>query len=176
METKIYVCGDLVQILVQIYGYIIKTSDKHTCSNVFERNEFVLSEQEVLPGVIIDINAFGVYKSPYGRLSITEVFTEEVDFTLGNNIVFVDHKKLQFPLQLTTWQEGDTFKPFGMKGKKKLSDFLIDEKVELLDKLKVLTLKQQNKIVCVVGYRLDNDFRLTGNETVVLKIEWIKNV
>ena len=44
METKIYVCGDLVQILVQIYGYIIKTSDKHTCSKLFERNRVVLSE------------------------------------------------------------------------------------------------------------------------------------
>ena len=44
METKIYVCGDLVQILVQIYGYIIKTSDIHTCANVFERNEFARSE------------------------------------------------------------------------------------------------------------------------------------
>ena len=44
MATKIYVCGDLVQILVQIYGYIIKTGDKHTCSKLFERNRFVLSE------------------------------------------------------------------------------------------------------------------------------------
>ena len=44
MGTKIYVCGDLVQILVQIYGYIIKTSDKHTRTNVFERNQFARSE------------------------------------------------------------------------------------------------------------------------------------
>ncbi len=162
-----------------IFSLAKEVSGKKIITNEYQlnvqRNEFVLFEQNTLPGITLEINKVGVYQTAYGTLIFTQVSPEEVDFTLGKHIMFVDQLKLDFPLQLTTWQEGDAFKPFGMNGKKKLSDFLIDAKVELLEKQKVLTLKQQDKIVCVLGYRLDNDFRLIGNETTLVRIEWVEN-
>ena len=72
-----------------------------------------------------------------------------------------DLDKLQFPLILRNWKKGDSFQPFGMKGRKKVSDFLIDNKVPLPLKNKVLVLTSNNKIVWLVGHRIDDRFKVT---------------
>ncbi|MCC6683599.1 MAG: tRNA lysidine(34) synthetase TilS, partial [Bacteroidia bacterium] len=46
-----------------------------------------------------------------------------------NGKVFVDITTLRFPLTLRLWKKGDRFQPLGMKGKKKLSDFFVDQKL-----------------------------------------------
>ena len=83
----------------------------------------------------------------------------------------MDAAKLHFPLTLRMWQKGDSFVPFGMKGRKKLSDFLIDVKVPLLQKQKVLVLESAGEIVWVVGYRISHEFAVTEqtNEVVVFR-------
>jgi tRNA(Ile)-lysidine synthase len=61
---------------------------------------------------------------------------------------------LEFPLQLRSWQEGDRFNPLGMTSEKKLSDFLIDNKVPLPLKKEVKVLVSGNRIAWVVGMRI----------------------
>lgn len=73
----------------------------------------------------------------------------------------LDKSKLQFPLVWRTWQPGDFFCPLGMEHRKKLSDFLVDAKVPLPEKERVTVLESQGEIVWVVGYRIDNRFKLT---------------
>ena len=53
------------------------------------------------------------------------------NFGVPEQIALVDADRLQFPLTLRRWREGDWFIPFGMTGRKKVSDFLIDAKVSL---------------------------------------------
>ena len=88
------------------------------------------------------------------------------------NVIFVDEDKLQFPLEIRKWQEGDLFFPFGMNGKKKLSKFFKDEKFSLLDKSNTWLLCSENQIVWVIGKRQDERFKVTETTTKILKINY----
>jgi tRNA(Ile)-lysidine synthetase-like protein len=86
--------------------------------------------------------------------------------------IFVNEDKLEFPLVLRRWNEGDSFQPFGMEGKsKKVSKLFKDEKLSLLKKENVWILWSGNKIVWVVGLRQDERFRVDNKTRNILKIE-----
>lgn len=71
-----------------------------------------------------------------------------------------DYEKIKFPLTLRTWKKGDKFIPLGMKGFKKLSDFLIDKKVSLSRKEQTCVLISGSDIIWVAGMRIDNRYRV----------------
>jgi tRNA(Ile)-lysidine synthase len=89
----------------------------------------------------------------------------------GQNRIHVDASKLVFPLQIRKWKEGDFFYPFGMKQRKKISDFFIDNKLSLIDKEKIWLLVSGDEIVWIVGLRMDNRFRVTDQTTEVVEFE-----
>lgn len=91
----------------------------------------------------------------------------------SSSVAVLDYSKLQFPLILRLWREGDWFIPFGMKGRKKISDFLIDQKVPVHRKDKVYVLESNGDIVWVVGFRIDNRYRLNADSQQVLVAEII---
>ncbi|WP_418604096.1 tRNA lysidine(34) synthetase TilS [Hwangdonia sp.] len=107
-------------------------------------------------------------ETPFGIL-----FFDEADAITEkrNNLIYVDKEKLQYPLILRKWEEGDVFYPLGMKGKKKLSKYFKDEKLSLLDKEKVWLLCSNNEIVWVINKRADNRFKVTENTKQILKIK-----
>ena len=78
-----------------------------------------------------------------------------------NSTLTVDRDLLHFTLLLRRWQAGDWFIPFGMKGRKKLSDFFTDRKMNLRDKEEVWVLLSGEDLVWIVGERPDNRFRVT---------------
>ena len=82
----------------------------------------------------------------------------------------IDEGKLKYPLRLRRWREGDWFIPFGMTGRKKVSDFLIDAKVPLPEKQRQFVLLSGDDIVWLVGRRIDDRFRLTAETENVLRI------
>ena len=73
----------------------------------------------------------------------------------------LDFHKLTFPLIIRRWNPGDFFYPFGMKQKKKLSDYFIDRKFSRIEKEKALILESDGRIVWIIGERIDNRFRIT---------------
>lgn len=88
--------------------------------------------------------------------------------------VDVDADKITFPLILRKWHFGDTFQPFGMNQEKKVSDFFVDEKLNLFQKEDAWLLTSNGEIVWIVGIRLDNRFRITENTQKILEIIWKK--
>lgn len=72
----------------------------------------------------------------------------------------LDYDKLIFPLTIRKWAQGDKFYPLGMKKPKKISDFLIDNKVSLVAKNDVYVMLSGNEIAWVVGYRIDERFKI----------------
>ena len=75
---------------------------------------------------------------------------------------------LQF--ELRKWKNGDRFKPLGMRGWKKLSDFFVDEKLSIVEKDHVRLLTYSDEIVWVVGMRIDDRFKVSDSTEFVLRI------
>jgi tRNA(Ile)-lysidine synthase len=71
---------------------------------------------------------------------------------------------------IRNWQNGDKFFPLGMKGTKKISDFLNELKIESHKKKNQLLLLNGKKIVWVIGYRLDDRFKITKNTKNYLEL------
>jgi tRNA(Ile)-lysidine synthase len=86
------------------------------------------------------------------------------------NTIYVDFDKLQFPLELRPWKNGDYFYPKGMEGKKKISKFFKDEKMSLSEKDKTLLLCSDAQVVWVVGKRQDARFIASETDALICKI------
>ena len=124
--------------------------------------EYVLTED--------DISA-GVWRGPIS-LSITKsAVTKDFSIQKDKMVAYFDYSKLSFPLTLRKWKEGDSFVPFGMKGRKKLSDYFSDHKFSRIEKLHTWLLCSGEDIIWIVGERSDNRFRLDETSTNVLIIK-----
>ena len=103
------------------------------------------------------------FKLPEGEYHlIWDRLPKEIDWNPVNAVFDLDC--LEYPLQIRSWQEGDRFNPLGMQSEKKISDFLIDNKVPLALKKEVKVLVSGNKIAWVVGMRI-SDWAKVGADT-----------
>jgi len=110
-----------------------------------------------------------------GKFKINILDKEEVDFAKNKKLVFIDLESINGTLELDYWQKGDKIQPLGMKGKKKISDILIDQKVPLHQKENKLVLKSEGEIVWLVGHKFSDLFKVKDSTKKVLRIEHYEN-
>ena len=108
------------------------------------------------------------------RLTFSLKKNRGLNFGKDRRKVWFDAEKIKMPLTLRAWQKGDSFKPFGMKGTKLVSDLLIDEKLSLFEKERVFVLISGEKIIWVVGVRPSDHFKVTDDTKEVLEIQFFK--
>ena len=160
-----------------ILGLLDAQSGKHVLSNthrlIKHREYLILTE---LKSVIIEpitLDAVevqnGIVETPIGQLIFKTV---ETILKTSEDIIYIDKDKLSFPLELRLWKQGDFFYPSGMTGKKKISKYLKDEKLSLVEKEKTWVLTSEDNILWVIGKRADNRFRVTDKTKDILKIKF----
>jgi tRNA(Ile)-lysidine synthase len=85
----------------------------------------------------------------------------------------MDYGSLRFPLKMRNFRPGDRFCPLGVKGSQKLKDFFIDHKVPRFERGSIPLVISDEKIVWVVGYRIDERVKITERTRKVLKVKVI---
>jgi len=85
----------------------------------------------------------------------------DLEINRNKDVACLDANKLEFPLKLRRWKEGDRFMPFGMSQYQKLSDFFTNNKFSIPQKENTWLLVSGNDIVWVVGWRIDNRYKVT---------------
>lgn len=99
------------------------------------------------------------------ELPLPLIFERKTNFIISQiekslSVATFDFDKLSFPLVIRKWRKGDWFIPFGMKGKKKVSDFFTDNKFSLADKDATWLLCSGDNIIWIIGKRADNRFKV----------------
>lgn len=105
------------------------------------------------------------------QLSISQ--TKEVSSKAHHEFILVDEDTITYPLKLRHPREGDLFYPNGMKGKKKVSKFLRDEKINVISKASIWLLTDaKDQIIWVVGHRADRRFasKLNTDKSLCFRI------
>ena len=123
--------------------------DKIIISELKNTEEICLEISENLPEINFPINM---------RFDISE----ELSYHKSEEKAAFDFDRIKFPIQIRKWKEGDYFHPIGMKGKKKLSDFFIDEKLSRFEKEKCSIMCSDEKIMWIIGHRMDDRFKITN--------------
>lgn len=111
---------------------------------------------------------------PFDNMFKLELFSNSNDFCIEKSkfYAYLDLHKLHFPITIRKWRNGDRFNPFGMKGLKKVSDFLIDQKVNLIEKENIRVLVSDDEIIWIIGLRIDGRFTVEKSTTDIMRIEF----
>lgn len=106
-----------------------------------------------------------------------EVISKSPDYQLSRNpeVADLDYDMLEFPLIIKKWEQGEYFKPLGMSGFKKLSDYFIDEKFSIPEKENTWILCSGQKVVWIIGKRIDDRFKITNSTKAILRVKFLKS-
>jgi tRNA(Ile)-lysidine synthase len=58
-----------------------------------------------------------------------------------------------------------------MKGRKKLSDYFVDEKFTIQEKENTFVIVSGEDIVCILGHRIDDRYSVKENTTIIYHIK-----
>jgi tRNA(Ile)-lysidine synthase len=157
---------EVIKLLDAATGSFIASSTHRIIKN---RNWIIIAPIEQLLAQSIIIEA-GVDTISFGGSVMRIVHKENIatNLSASNAVAMIDAGQLQFPLLLRKWKQGDYFYPLGMQKKKKLSKFFIDQKKSKTDKENVWVLASNQKIVWVVGHRIDDRFKITATTKKIL--------
>lgn len=155
-------------------GSFIPLGNNH---HVFrDREKLVLRKGESTPEFRISVQQNRDYELPAFRFSSTLVTTGQAQLHKGRDVEYVDAERIQnSALILRSWHDGDAFVPLGMTAKKKVSDFLIDEKVPVFEKRSIPILETESgDIVWLCGRRIDDRFKINNETNKILKLEFTR--
>lgn len=161
---------------------IIRELDGESGARFFSENHRLVIDREYLivtPLVEKTQNKFYIEKNTHFidepirmRFSIHR-YTSDFKIPTTSDVVVLDYDKLRFPILIRKWQQGEYFKPLGMSGFKKVSDFFIDQKMSIPEKENTWILTSEEKVVWIVGRRLDDRYKITPDTKLVLRIDLI---
>ena len=127
-----------------------------------ERNRLVLMKNDDVDFcVAVDLNTTDNIMLPDGRTLRFEFRDGDAEIARDSAVATLDADKVGNSLTVRVWQQGDSFIPFGMKGRKLLSDYMTDRKFSITKKRNQCVVCNDCALVWVVGERSDNRYRIT---------------
>ncbi len=165
-ETGKFIPSDTHRILKNRNWLIISPLSNPESATVFTIEE----DDEIVSTPGYD---FHISLNEWKTNSATQTESKDPKIQSSPDIAQLDTKHIKFPLIIRKWKAGDYFYPLGMKKKKKVARFLIDQKLSLTQKEKIYVIESDKKILWVAGQRIDDRFKITNSTTKVLKIRMI---
>lgn len=163
--------GQITSVLDDIPGKVFYSP---THRLIKDRDVLIIEPLSQVPSTIPDeifLDTDVVNLTSPISLSFTKITRKDLPIIdPSSHIAWLDQKLLKFPLCLRKYKIGDRFRPLGMTGTRKLSDFLTNLKLSIPEKEKVWVLTSNDEIVWVVGYRIDDRFKVTTQTQDILKI------
>ncbi len=151
---RVYLPGDMRAI--KSYAILIITSEKPHKLGTYtleSQGEIVLKESSIV-------------------LNFRIINIDETDsYGDGKKTAVIDADKLSFPLTIRARMPGDCFYPIGFGKRKKIQDYFVDEKIPREERDSIPLLINNNEIVWVIGYRVDERYKVDKNTKRVLKFE-----
>lgn len=138
----------------RIYILIERIADRPTLDDL---------EVELAPGEIVALGDV--------RVSTTVVSTSEASVSEDPRVEYVDAERFAGAPRLRRSREGETFTPLGMRGVKKLSDFLTDEKVPTNERARQTVVADDRGVVWVVGRRIAERVKITEETKTIWRME-----
>lgn len=136
-----------------------------------DRNLLIFGKKNKEAQVSVIIDKPGTYKFGKYKLEVSKCKQKDIKFTSDKNIEYVSASLIEPYVEIRNRREGDIFFPLGSPGSMKLSDFLINEKISLVDKQNILVLSNMKDILWVVGQRISEKCRISKNEENVYKLK-----
>lgn len=151
-----------------------KTWTSETHQLVIDRDCILIREKKTEAFQGMKIPETGCYVLPRDEKIKLSIREREIDFSPSKEkfLITLDADAVTFPLHLRLAQNGDTFHPFGMKGKKLVSDYLTDRKKNLFEKQSQLVLEDaKGQIIWVVGERTSELCKIKEDTKKILYIQ-----
>jgi tRNA(Ile)-lysidine synthase len=134
------------------------------------RNKLVISPVSV-DTEMIAINSDVQQLSLFGQqVNLKTYAKDKWKLDTSAAVAQLDSREIEYPLIFRKWKTGDYFYPLGMRKKKKLSRFFIDQKLSRTDKEKLWIVESNKKIIWITGQRIDERFKVKPSTSKVLEI------
>ena len=159
---------EVIALLESETGKYIQSPTHRIIKN---RNWLIISPNKTLEAqnILIEENDTKIEFSN-GILEFKKALNSQFSILSSQLIAQLNADEIEFPLLLRKWKQGDYFYPLGMKKKKKLSRFFIDQKLSLTEKEIIWVIEMNKKIILVFGIRIDDRFKISNNTKNILVI------
>lgn len=173
---------DILELIINNKSVSGKTFFSKTHRIIKDRKHLILSEIENEKAQVFDLpkNKTKI-KLPNEELIRIQIKPIEklTKMSSKDHYAYLDLDKLDFPLILRKWQDGDYFYPFGMyrngkAKKKKIKKYFSDLKLSIVDKENVWILTSGEKIVWIVNHRIDDRFKVNEQTKNVYQLKFVE--
>ena len=155
---------------------ILRLIDGDTGKQVYGKSHTITRDRDrlLISPVKKDLSK-PVLLNSYGELRNSDFFKKveilpanSIKLSDDSGIAHIDADLIKYPLTIRKWEDGDYFYPLGMKGRKKVSDLLIDMKIPLPEKEDIHIIESEDNIIWVIGLRIDDRFKISKSTRDVM--------
>ena len=154
-------CQQIIECLDGISGKQFFTK---THQLITDREQIIVKTKKKSQATPLIIKKEGHYMFSNHSITIKKVTHWEFNKDKKEEIMQIPPS--MFPLTIRNWKSGDRFTPLGMKGSKSLSDFFIDQKINLMEKSEIPLICSKDKILWVMGHQISDLVKVSGTKNI----------